>query len=160
MLRHSSPPARNAPQVENELEDLLRQFEDFRQRAAAESEPPKPDRIELLRTQMREELIPIFQSLARKYQPQGVNMRLDAAPFLNGGRELTIEFELTDWRATLRGTVTAEAIAFHERRTGPKVSGELTSGPALPLRQLTAESFREFICNRLSILVRNAMRYR
>ena len=58
------------------------------------------------------------------------------------------------------GTVTTEAIAFHETRYAPDLHGELLSGPMLRLRGLDAGVFRKFICERLTILLRGAMRRR
>ncbi len=104
--------------------------------------------------------MPIFVELMEKYSTSGISMHMDASNFLQGGREISFEFGLGEYRAHLLGTVTTEAIAFHETRYNPEVQGELVSGPMLRLRNLTGETFRNFICERLTTLLRYAMRRR
>ena len=85
-------------------------------------------------------------------------MQMDASNFLQGGREISFEFGIGKHRVKLQGTVTNEAIAFHETRYSPNVRGELMSGPMLRTRNLDAQPFREFVCERLPVLLRQAMR--
>jgi hypothetical protein len=87
-------------------------------------------------------------------------MELDASNLLQGGRELNFEFAVGEYRSLLWGTATTEGIAFHETRHAPDLRGELTSGPMLRLRNLTGEVFRNFVCRRLSVLMRMALRQR
>ena len=132
----------------------------YRERAQAQKEEKaaKPDQIQALREKTIKELIPAFVGLVEKYSAVGVSMHMDASDFLEGGREIKFEFGIGDFRMELSGTVTTEAIAFHETRHSPEMQGELVSGPMLRLRGLTAEVFRNFICQRLALLVRVAMR--
>ena len=85
-------------------------------------------------------------------------MQMDASNFLQGGREIKFEFGIRDHRLQLHGIVTSEAIAFHETRHGPDVQGELVSGPMLRLRGLDGSVFREFVCERLTYVLRAATR--
>jgi hypothetical protein len=55
----------------------------------------------------------------------------------------------------LQGTVTSDAIAFHEVRHAPDIEGQLVAGPMLRLKNLNAETFREFVCGRLTVLLRH-----
>ncbi len=73
---------------------------------------------------------------------------------------MRFEFGIGECRTQLHGTVTTEAIAFHETRYNPDVQGELLSGPMLRLRALDGDVFRSFVCERLTILLRDATRRR
>jgi len=118
----------------------------------------KPDPIQELRELTINELVPIFVELVEKYAQSGINMQMDASSLLEGGREIKLEFGVGGHRMQLQGTVTTEAIAFHETRHSPGVQGELISGPMLRLRGLTGEIFRDFVCERLTVLLRAAIR--
>lgn len=118
----------------------------------------RPDPIQELRELTINELVPVFVELVEKYSQSGINMQMDASSFLEGGREIRLEFGIGGHRMQLQGTVTAEAIAFHETRHSPGVQGELISGPMLRLRGLTGDIFRDFVCERLTLLLRAAMR--
>lgn len=160
LVRQSRPPNRPAPpSPEQELDSLLGTYQE-RTQAHNEEKTPKPDQIQALREKTIKELIPAFVELVEKYSTVGVSMHMDASDFLEGGREIKFEFGLGDFRMQLSGTVTTEAIAFHETRHSPEMQGELVSGPMLRLRGLTAEVFRSFICQRLALLVRAAIRRR
>lgn len=117
-----------------------------------------PDPIQNLREQTINVLIPVFVELVTKYSPFGISMEMDAADFLEGGRHINLDFSMGEYRMHLIGTVTQEAVAFHETRHSPDVLGDVLSGPMLRLRGLSAEVFREFICERLGILLRAAAR--
>ncbi|RME39064.1 MAG: hypothetical protein D6788_06205 [Planctomycetota bacterium] len=93
-----------------------------------------------------------------KYAPAGISMQMDASDFLEGGREIKFQFAMNGHHVHMHGTVTTEAVAFHETRSSPHVRGELLSGPMLRLRGLDANRFRQFICERLARLVRDATR--
>ena len=118
------------------------------------------DPIQNLRGITLNELVPTFVELVEKYSETGISMQMDASSFLEGGREIKLEFGLQGHRLQMLGTVTTEAIAFHETRHSPEVHGELVSGPMLRMRTLTAETFRNFICERLTLLLRAAIRRR
>jgi hypothetical protein len=119
---------------------------------------PVRDPLQTLRDMTVNEFVPAFVELVEKYSKAGIAMQMDASSFLEGGREMKFEFCVADYRLVLHGTVTSEGIAFHETRYTPEFHGELTSGPMLRLRSLNAKTFREFICERLTALLRSAMR--
>ncbi len=121
-------------------------------------EKPKIDPLQELREMTLNEFIPIFVELIEKYSKTGVSLQMDASNLLQGGREIRFDFGVGDYRVQLLGTATTEAIAFHETRFNPDVHGELVSGPMLRLRHLTGEIFRDFICSRLTVLLRAALR--
>ena len=151
-------PGTHAP--EQELDSLIALLKERRQQGASHGGSLTPDPIQSLRALTINELIPVFVELVEKYSRSGVSMQMDASNFLEGGREIKFEFGIGEYRTQLLGTVTSEAIAFHETRYTPDVRGELVSGPMLRLRNLTAQTFRDFVCDRLSILLRGAMRRR
>lgn len=142
--------------AEDELDGLITRFQE-RQRTT-DVPSVKPDPLKVLRERTLKEFIPIFVELVNKYSKAGVSMEMDASNFLRGGREIKFEFGIGDYRVQLHGTVTTEAIAFHETRYSPDVRGELISGPMLRLRQLDGAAFRGFVCERLAILIKSAMR--
>lgn len=153
-------PANSASQEkrvpENELDALLAVVKRPDTRSVAQPQ----DRVEMLRGLMTSELLPIFAELVDKYTPSGIEMDMDVSEFLDGGREIRFEFKLGEFRSQLVGTVTSEKIAFNEIRYSPQVRGELVSGPMLSVRLLSGQAFRDFICERLTILLRTAMRGR
>lgn len=155
-MRPADSPARTS---EDDLDGLITALE-TRKRRAVDQSVDKEDRIELLRKAMFTDYIPVFVEVMEKYSPVGLGMEMDASKFLEGGRELRFEFGIEDFRAQLLGTVTTEAIAFHETRFSPDVRGELVSGPMLRLHTLTPDVFRQFLCERLSVLLRDYMRQR
>ncbi|MBI4718239.1 MAG: hypothetical protein HY763_10570 [Planctomycetes bacterium] len=148
--------------AERELESLLSTLDARSPQPARPSRPTAaaPDRVQALRDLMRDELIPIFAELVEKYAKNGITMEMDASNLLEGGREIHLEFRMGDYRTQLDGTATNEAIAFNETRYSPQMRGELVSGPMLSLRQLTPQAFREFVCERLTLLLRSAVRKR
>ena len=156
LVRKTRPQGPPPKRAEGELDALLdRQASLERDRTNA-ADCAKPDPIDALRVHMVEELIPVFSELVEKYTKSGVSMRIDASKLLDGGREIIIDFAYGESRSRLTGTVTSEAIAFQETRQYAKLGGQVSSGPMLRLSQLTAQKFREFICARLAILLREA----
>ena len=157
-MKKAAPQAPPGRDVEGELDSLIEAFKDRRRAQAAEPEAAKPDPIQLLRKLIVSELVGVFLELNEKYAEAGVSMEMDVSNFLASGREINFEFALGEFRTQLHGTVTTEAIAFHEIRHAPDMRGELTGGPMLRLRHLNASTFREFLCGRLTILLRTALR--
>ncbi len=151
----NASPDRNA---EKELDALIVSLKERQQNTSGQSTTLQPDRIQALRDLTIGQLIPVFVELAEKYADSAITMQMDASNFLQGGRELRFEFCLGAYRTELLGTVTADAIAFHETRYSPDMHGELMSGPMLRLRNLTGDTFRSFLCDRVATLVRAAMR--
>jgi len=145
--------------AEEELESLLSEFQQ-RQTEAKSGPAIQQDPIEAFRERTLRELIPMFVELADKYAKSGAALNMDASNFLQGGREIKFSFALGEYRIQLEGIVTSDSIAFREIRDTPEVRGELASGPMLRLRRLTAQGFRDFICDQLAILIRAAMRRR
>ena len=118
------------------------------------------ERLQALRDLMLKKLIPVFVELVEKYSDAGFTMQMDASNFLEGGREIRFEFGIGDFRTELLGTVTTEAIAFHETRYSPNIHGDLISGPMLRLHTLNSTTFRDFVCERLLIIARSRLRVR
>jgi len=155
-------PPRSSPTIDSEaeLDALVKGLEERKREAAGSEGTLKADSIRALRDRMVHEFIPVFVELVEKYGKTGVSLQMDASSLLEGGREIRFDFALGDHRTQLLGTVTTEAIAFHETRFSPEVDGELVSGPMLRLRYLTKDTFRSFVCERLTLLLRAAMRRR
>lgn len=118
----------------------------------------KSDPVETLRVQIIDEFAPAFQELIDKYAPSGISLELDASDFLAGGRTLKMSFKHGEHRSLLEGTVTSDMVAFLETRYSPCCDGQLLRGPALRLRGLTVDKFREFVCQRLAILLKLAIK--
>lgn len=154
------PQAAKSRSAESQLDKLLAAVEE-RERRLREVDTKAPSEpMQLLREMVVNELIPVFVGLVEKYSSRGISMQMDASSLLEGGREIAFEFGLGGYRIQLEGTVTNDSIAFHEVRNSPEVHGQLMAGPMLRLRQLDATSFREFVCDRLTLLLRFAARRR
>ncbi len=151
------PPLRSP---EEELDSLIDAFKDRQQEGPDKAVALKPDAVQELRRLTINELIPVFVELVEKYSQSDFSMQMDASNLLEGGREIKFEFGIGEYRTVLLGTVTTEAIAFHETRYSPEVYGQLISGPMLRLRGLDRHTFRDFICERLTLLIRTATRRR
>ena len=154
-------PAPAAPSrgAEQNLDALLAAMHEQSQRP--QSQPASPlDPIQSLRDQVLRELIPEFEELVEKYTRNGVSMQLDASNLLDGGREIKFEFAVGPHRSQLDGTVTSDAIAFHEVRYAPDIQGQLLAGPMLRLRLLNRDTFREFVCERLALVLKQASKRR
>ena len=151
---HASKPQTS----EANLDSLLTIIEERERKAREAATKSAPDPIQLLRELVVQELIPVFVELVEKYSPRGITMQMDASNLLEGGRELAFEFSMAGCRIQLQGTVTQDSIAFHEVRHSPEVHGQLMAGPMLRFRHLDASSFREFVCDRLTVLLRFASR--
>ncbi len=156
-MRPVPPPARTA---EDDLDSLIGVLKERAQQNSGDAGTLTKDPLQALRQLTINELVPVFVELVEKYSTAGISMQMDASSFLEGGREMKFEFGVGEYRTQLLGTVTTEGIAFHETRYSPDMHGELTTGPMLRLRQLNAKSFREFVCSRLTILLRSASRRR
>ena len=144
---------------ESQLDALISAVKE-QQRQSGDGEAIRISPLHRLRELTINELIPTFVELVEKYSKSGISLQMDASNFLEGGREMRFEFGIGEHRSQLLGTVTTEAIAFHETRYSPDVHGEFISGPMLRLRHLDAEAFRSFICERLTVLLRDATRRR
>lgn len=149
------PPQRTA---ERALDNLLQQIEDRAKAPKNVNKPAAPDPIASLRELVVNELVPTFVELVEKYARPGISLQMDASNLLEGGREIRFEFSVGEFRSQLQGTVTADAIAFHEVRFAPDIDGQLAAGPMIRLKQLNAKTFREFVCERISILLRASAR--
>ena len=146
------------PTSEDDLDSLIKILK--RREEEGVQGHTRKDPLQTLREMMINDLVTVFVEIVEKYSKAGISMQMDASSFLEGGREIRFEFGLGEYRSLLQGTVTAEAIAFHETRYSPDFHGELTAGPMIRLRYLNADTFREFICERLATLLRTATRRR
>lgn len=157
LVRKTQPPPPPPPRrPEQDLDNLLEGYTKANQPGGATPQG-RSDPIQALRETTINVLIPVFVELIEKYSEAGISLQMDASNFLEGGREIKFEFGLGEYRIDLHGTVTTEAIAFHETRHSPDVHGELVSGPMLRLRGLDGNTFRDFVCERMAALIRSAM---
>jgi hypothetical protein len=152
------PPVRK--DAEKELDTLLELLKRRAEKAGADAAFPAAQRdpLQSLRELTVTQLVPVFSELVEKYSRAGITMQMDASNLLDGGREIKFEFGIGDFRSRLDGTATGEGIAFHQTRYSPDCHGEFSAGPMLRLRNLTANGFREFICERLTLLLRLLLR--
>jgi hypothetical protein len=149
--------------AEKELDNLLELLKRKAEESAAGAEAvviPERDPLQSLREITVNELVPVFTELVEKYSKAGISMQMDASNLLEGGREIRFEFSIGEYRARLDGTATSEGIAFHQTRYSPDCHGELSAGPMLRSRHLNAMSFREFVCDRMTLLLRSVLRRR
>lgn len=160
LVERTLPAKEPQKDAEFEVDALITNLQERKNKTREGQTSAEPDQMELLRRQTMEEYIPIFVELMEKYRQSGITMEMDASNFLQGGREMSFEFALGEYRAKLMGTVTTEGIAFHETRYTPEVRGELVSGPMLRLRSLNADTFRKFVCARLALLLKSALQGR
>jgi len=158
LVEKTTPPVPPQRTAEDELDSLINVLK--RREEEGLSGQAHKDPMQTLREMMVNELVPIFVEIVEKYSNSGISMQMDASNFLEGGREIRFEFGVGAFRSHLQGTITGEAIAFHETRYSPDFHGELTAGPMIRLRYLNGKTFREFICERLSTLIRTATRRR
>ncbi len=159
-MKNVQPPPLEERRVEDELDTLISVLSARSRQTADGAGPFEDDPLLALRELTLNTLVPVFVELVEKYSSSGISMQMDASNFLEGGREIKFEFGLGEYRSQLHGTVTTEGIAFHETRYSPDFQGELTSGPMLRLRGLNAATFRQFVCERLTFLLRAAARRR
>jgi hypothetical protein len=151
-------PAQTRVRSEADLDSLLTKIEVRNQTGSDNSVMLKTDPLERFREQILCELTPVIMELSEKYASRGVTIQMDASNFLQGGRNVQFEFAIAGHRNVLKGTVTSEAIAFEEIRYSPSSDGDITSGPSLRLRQLDATTFRDFICKRVVLLLKQAVK--
>lgn len=158
LIRQCRPKQAPKKSIEEQLDGIL----ELREKRQAQSDAPRIDpkqaAIEAFRQRMRDELIPVFEDLKEKYEATGIAMAMDASDLLAGGVNLVIEVTYEAYGMRMEGTVMPEGVAFHEARYSNRVRGVLTTGPMLRTRSLTRERFREFLCDRISQLVRSAVR--
>ncbi len=152
-----APPRRARNSVEAKLDTLLGRYNarqaGNRDGLGVHSDDP----IEQLRDRFRRDFIPVFQDVADKYGPQGIDIHLDVERFLAGGNEILIDVAFERVGVRFLGTVLTHRIAFHEMRYSNNIGPAVTSGPTLRTRELTRERFREFICERISKLIRSVL---
>jgi hypothetical protein len=145
---------------EAQLDALIDKHEEMRRRAAAEAalKARTPSPLEILRSNMKSQLIPEFLELQSKYTQCGFFMLFDAENLLGGGREITITIEYCGQGIRLEGIATDSIIAFRQTRYGATDPTGLTgSGPSLRVRGLDRERFRAFVCERMGGLVKSAI---
>ncbi len=132
--------------------DALLQTQPADAGSAGAGEPPSP--LDATRLLFRDKLIPVFEELKAKYQSRGVGLSLTADDLLQGGRGVRIVIEYGGAGLRLDGTVMSNAIAFQQTSYSQQdPAGLAASGPSLRTRDLTAETFRGFVCERIGGLV-------
>jgi len=145
-------------EAESRLDTLLSALMRREAQQAEKSPPPQEaSPFDVLRDQFREELIPVFEEMKEKYAASGVMLSMDVANFLDGGRQIEIEFVREPFIIRLEGTVTDRAIAFNEIKSTRTVDGAITGGPMLMTRRLTGEKFRGFLCERIATLIKSVL---
>jgi hypothetical protein len=155
VLRKVQPKPAPATDGESVLDALLQQSHQTPEPATAK---PTTDPLSRTRRLFQEVLLPVADELRAKYEPSGVTLRVDATQLLGNGRGVTIAIEFQAAGMRLDGTVTDSVVAFQQTRyTRSDRSGLTGSGPALSLRNLDGEVFRDFLCQRIATLVRSAM---
>lgn len=158
LIQQNNAGTRRRRSATEELDRLVTRIDRAPAPRPRESSEGKIDPIENLRSQLINDFAPAFQELIDKYAPSGIALTLDASDFLAGGRLIKMSFKHGDHRTLLEGTVTSDMIAFLETRYSPSCDGQLLRGPALRLRGLTVDKFREFVCQRLAMLLRQAIK--
>jgi len=160
LIRHAKSAPESVNESEARLDELLAHAatKDGPQDAAAA--PVKVDPFARLRELFATTLNEVIDDLRRKYGPGGVNLGMDASNFVGGGRTITITIAFGGQGTRLDGTVMSSAIAFQQTRyLQNEHSGITGSGPTLRTRNLDAETFRSFMCERIATLVRSVMKH-
>lgn len=158
LIERTKPPTPVERTTEGELDRLLCVIDERRKIERKRKRTPKVDPLVALRDLTIKELVPAFVALVEKYGGNGIAMHMDASNLLEGGREIKFEFAYGSYRMELQGTVVTDAIAFHEVRHAPDIQGDMVAGPMLRLKTLSADTFREFVCGRVMVLIRLANR--
>lgn len=154
------PPAKTKDSAESQL-DTLFAVQESKQTEPGAADRSEGSRMDQLRRQFVTDLIPSFDALRTKYAEKGVLLELDADNFVNGGRNLSITVEYEGTGSRLDGVVTSVAIAFTETRfSAGDRGGVAASGPSLRIHDLTADTFRDFVCRQIAPLVQSVLRRR
>lgn len=82
------------------------------------------ERIQRLRELIVPEFSPAFDELKEKYAASEAVLEMDGSNFLDGGRATEFPFQVGGYRTKLAGTVTSEAVAFHETPSAPHMGGD------------------------------------
>lgn len=160
LVRRCRPTEAEPKTIEQQLDALL-SLQQKRQSGQEQAQAdPELSPLDQLRRQMRDELMPVFEDLKAKYQEAGILLEMDADDFLSGGVGLLIEVEFDNHGMQLQGTVTPRGIAFQDARYTSNTRSVIGAGPMLLIRSLTGQRFREFLCERISQLVRSVLRNR
>jgi hypothetical protein len=146
------PARRDTPEAK--LDALLKRYNARQAARAGHAFANSDDPVDQLRERFRHEFIPIFQEVADKYGPHGIDIYLDVEQFFAGGNEIIIDIAFERVGVRLLGTVLSRRIAFHEMRYANNIGPAVASGPTLRTRTLTPKQFREFLCERITELVR------
>jgi len=158
VLRHTDRPQEANAQgdVERRLDALLNRRVDPEPVVPA---PEPSDPLSRLRSRFADSFVAIVDELRGKYVANGVDLSLDAADFLGGGRQFTITIEFSGHGMRLEATVTDSIVAFSQTRfTASDRAGLTASGPSLRTRDLSANDFRNFVCERIALLVQSALK--
>lgn len=127
--------------------------------AAPDASNDSSSKMDQVRRVFQTQLVPAFDELIGKYQPQGVFMEMDASGFLNGGRNVRVVIEYQGAGVRLEGVVMPNAIAFTETRySASDPAGVAASGPSLRTRDLGPNPFRDFVCDRMTSLIQSVLK--
>lgn len=151
--RVNRPPA---SELESTLESLLDAPQAKRPQDPAPEPASEPSPMDLLRKLIAERCAPVIDRFNAHYADRDISVSMDAADFLNGGRGLTIDVYYQGARLHLEGTVTTDAIAFHETRQFPDRPGVVVAGPMLRTKGLDDRTFNDFLHARTIALVKAA----
>ena len=160
LVQQHSTKAGQTKSPEEQLDFLLVRHQEQQSKQDAPPAAPEQAAMDRFRRQMREELVPVVQELRDKYEPSGVFIEMDADDFLSGGVGLCIDLEFDIYAMRMEGTVARPGIGFREIHFANGVRGFETAGQMLRTRNLTADKFRTFLCERVTQLVRSVVRTR
>lgn len=159
MLEHGRKPREKNTPLQDTLDSLLDEPSPAESgRSGVNESNPRKSPLDQLRDMFREELSPLVKTLADRYRAKGISIKMDDSDFQSGGRGLAIEISYGGDRLCLEGTVTPDAIAFHETRFFSRLPGTVAAGPMLRTRNLCEKVFGDFLYERTIVLVKAANR--
>lgn len=142
---------------ETMLDSLLATVDKQKEAAAAQSSSaPLP--IERMRELFRHPLAVVVRQVADRYRPKGIDVTMDASDLLGRGRKVVLEISYDGQRLRLNGLVTDDGIAFEEAYYQGDAASTVASGPLLRARQLTEQTFADFLYDQVIKLVRSSRR--
>lgn len=146
-----------AESAEAQLDGLL-QLRLSRDRADVAGKTTGPDHFEEFRRRMLEDIVPMLEDLAAKYEPHGIILSWSLGQLMVGGRQFTFDIFFAEQRLSLRGAVGRDVVGFEQIRSRGQGPGEMVSGLMLRIKTLTADVMRDFVCGHILSLVRAVMR--
>lgn len=155
-------PANLVPPREAELDALLKSHGDRKDELARAREVGvELALVDQLRLDFESRYVPAINELIEGLAKREIRLAVDASEFTSGGRSILIEMFFEDCGSRLEGTFLSEEIAFQEiriDRTNKIGGGRISGGPMLRIRDLSPESFADFIYDRVLKLVQMVTR--